>query len=42
MFVKELWRNLTVKQSKRDHVQTIDKIRIQNDIWDILDEIAEY
>ena len=46
IFVKELWRSLTVKQSKRDLVQTIDKIRIQIEMVSSgtfsLDEIAEH
>ena len=45
IFVKELWRSLTVKQSKRDLVETIDKIRIQIEMVSSetfsLDEIAE-
>ena len=46
IFVKELWRCLTVKQSKRDLVQTIDKIRSQIELVSSetfsLDEIAEH
>ena len=46
IFVKELWRSLTVKQSKRDLVQTIDKLKIQIEIVSSetfsLDEIAEH
>ena len=46
IFVKELWRSLTVKQSKRDLVQTIDKLRTQIEIVSSetfsLDEIAEH
>ena len=45
IFVKELWRSLTVKQSKRDLVETIDKIRVQIEMVSSetfsLDEIAE-
>ena len=46
IYVKELWRCLTVKQSKRDLVQTIDKIRTQIELVSSetfsLDEIAEH
>ena len=46
IFVKELWQCLTVKQSKRDLVQTIDKIRTQIELVSSetfsLDEIAEH
>ena len=46
IFVKELWRSLTIKQSKRDLVETIDKIRIQIEMVSSetfsLDEIADH